>query len=303
MKSVSSRYRARGVSLVEIMISLVIGLVVVGAVLLSIIGSNSAGKYQAAYAQMNEDAQIALSIISRDLQMAGYAQPTALSTTGGATTTVSLTNNIFGTTTAVYGCDTGFSSPTANPVATPSLVCGTSTNAAFEVVYEADRSNTIVNGSSLPSDCLGIGIVNGPPYVARNRYYISSGNSGRPELYCSSPVNPSPDTTSAHIQPLIENIEGMKVLYGTSSAASPTQVVHYVTGADINGLTGGGAVAAEWGRVISVRVCLLVRSADAVINSEDSPSYLDCSGSSQTPTDRYLRRAYFTTATLRSAMP
>ena len=59
MKRLAFRSRSRGLSLIELMISLVIGLVVVGAVIVSIVGSRNAGKYQAVFSQMNEDAQIA----------------------------------------------------------------------------------------------------------------------------------------------------------------------------------------------------------------------------------------------------
>jgi type IV pilus assembly protein PilW len=289
MKSVALRSRARGFSLIEILISLVIGLVVVGAVVVSIIDSGKAGRYQAAYAQMNEDAQIGLSILSRDLQMAGYAQPTGQTTSGsGASLIVSLSSNTLGTSTPVFGCDTGFADPRATP-----LVCGTTATPAFEVVYEADARNTVPTGGGVPSDCLGNSIPVGPPYVAHNRYFISAGNSGRPELYCAS------DNTANTPQPLIENIESMQVRYGTSVLASPTQVVRYVTATEV-----AGQGAAEWARVISVRVCLLVRSAEPVLNpGDDTVAYRDCSGALVTPTDRYLRRAYFTTAAVRDKMP
>ncbi|MDO9196206.1 MAG: PilW family protein [Rhodoferax sp.] len=286
------RSRVRGISLIEMLISVVIGLVVVGAVLVSIIGSNKAGRFQSAYAQMNEDAQIGLSILSRDLQMAGYAQPTALTSSGGASPTLSLTSTTLGTSTFVFGCDSGFANPRA-----ATLVCGTATTPAFEVAYEADKDNTVLTGGGLPSDCLGNGIPGAAPHVARNRYFLASGNSGRPELYCASDI-------AGSTQPLIENIEGMKIWYGVSVPASPTQVVRYVTATDIAGL-GAVAAAAEWAQVISVRMCLLVRSAEPVLNAggEDTLTYLDCDSVSQTSNDRYLRRAYFTTASLRNRMP
>lgn len=288
MKPVSIFSRARGVSLIEMMISLVIGIVVVGAVIVSTVGSRKAGRFQTAYAQMNEDAQIGLSILSRDLQMAGYTQPTALVSNGAASPTYSLTSTNLGTSTFVFGCDSGFADPNAT-----TLVCGTATTPAIEVVYEADNRNTVLTGGK-PSDCLGNAITGVAPYVARNRYFISSGNSGRPELYCAS---------AAQNQPLIENVDGMKIWYGVSVLAAPRQVVRYVTATDIAAL--GVGAAAEWSRVVSVRICLLVRSAEPVLNAggEDTLSYLDCDSASKTSNDRYLRRAYFTTASLRVMMP
>ncbi len=291
MKRMSLRSGAAGFSLIELMISMVIGLAVVGAVLVSTIGSSKASLFQTAYAGMNEDAQIGLSILTRDLQMTGYSQPTALTSDGAASPTYSLTSSTLGTSTFVFGCDTGFADPRAAV-----LACGTGTTAAFEVAYEADGDNTVLTSGGVPSDCLGNGIPGAAPYVARNRYFISSGNSGRPELYCAS--NNSANTA----QPLIENIENMKIWYGVSVAASPTQVVRYVTATQIATL--GAGAPAEWGRVVSARVCVLVRSAERVLSSGDlTLTYLDCDSASQTSADGYLRRAYFATASVRIRMP
>jgi type IV pilus assembly protein PilW len=75
-----------------------------------------------------------------------------------------------------------------------------------------------------------------------------------------------------------------------------------VTATDIGNAFGAGPTVSEWGNVISVRICLLMRSADPVLSAEDTRTYLDCGSASQTSNDNYLRRAYFTTATLRSKM-
>jgi type IV pilus assembly protein PilW len=305
-KASAGRFREQGLTLIELLISLVIALVVIGAVIVSIIGSGKGGRFQEAYSQMNEDAQIAFSILSRDLQMAGYSQPTGftdiLSGVPGATPTFALQfTNVPGN--SIFGCDTGFS----NPVATP-LVCGTGTVAAFEVAYEADFNNTVRQGTGAaarPSDCLGNSIAGTAPWIARNRYYISTSTaantSGRPELYCAS------DNASGIRQPLVENIEGMVILYGVSlsppgpGVAPPVpQIVRYVTATQI-----ASVGAAEWGNVVSVRICLIVRSAERVLSpgGEDTLTYLDCADNSQTSNDGYLRRAYFSTSTIRDRMP
>jgi type IV pilus assembly protein PilW len=281
----STAFFQRGISLIELMISLVIGLVVVGAVLVSIIGSSKSGRFESAYEQMNEDAQIGLSILSRDIQMAGYSEPTALVNTGTVPAPVYVLN--FGNlATAIFGCDTDFS----NPVAV-NVVCGTGVNAAIEASYQADTQSTVATGG-VPSDCLGTAIAAGPPYIVRNRYYVSSGASGRPELYCAG--------VGGSGQPLIENIDSMSILYGMQVAAAPRQVVRYVSATAI-----AGVGAAEWNNVVSVRICLIVRSAQPVLDSggEDTLKYQDCAGVSQTSNDRYLRRAYFTTSTVRARMP
>lgn len=294
MTKLGFRSRARGMSLVELMISLVIGLVVVGAVIVSIISSSNAGRYQSAFAQMNEDAQIALSILRRDLEMAGYSQPTALLPDPLDPTKLVFTFGVMAGNNGrwVFGCDKGFVSTTAavgalacNPVAGPD-------NFMFEVAYEADAANTVVSGGNA-TNCLGNSVGGAASLLAINRYFISTEASGRPELRCSS---------NGQTQPLVENIESMKIWYGVAANNTATQVQRYVTAASIG--------ATQWDQVVSTRVCLLVRSAEPVLLAgEDDQAgsllaqYSDCDRATQTTTDRRLRRAYFSTAALRTKMP
>ena len=85
----------------------------------------------------------------------------------------------------------------------------------------------------------------------------------------------------------------MTLWYGEANGASPRVVVRYLR---------AGAVS-DWGRVISVRVCLLMRSSEAVLGSaEDTLTYLDCDSEQQTAADGHVRRAYFSTTTLRNKM-
>ena len=98
-----------GFALIEILVALAIGLVVVGAVLASYLSNAQTGRLQSAAAQMDEDAQIGLRILTRELLMAGYAMPTSMN----ADTRV-FNQSYEGR--AVFGCDKGFSAaPSANP--------------------------------------------------------------------------------------------------------------------------------------------------------------------------------------------
>lgn len=297
MRSVS-RARMRGLSLIEVMISLVIGLVVVGAVLLSYIGSGQTNKRQAAYAEMNENAQIALSIMQNDLLLAGYAQGTGTQTIAGVTT--------FGKTFSgrpIFGCDNGFTSPNTTGVATCAVGAGTP---SLEMSYEADVTNSVPASGNFPSDCLGnslryveqtvaVGANTTTFYETHNRYYLASGNTGRSELHCASAAKNSVGNSNPG-QPLVDNVENMQIWYGEAGAAGSRQIVRYVTAGNVT----------DWQNIISVRICLLMRSADQVLSGEDATAgmtgYLDCSSTPQTSADRYLRWAYFLTTTLRNKM-
>lgn len=282
----------RGISLIELMISMVIGLVVVGAVIVSIIGASSTGKYQAAFGQMNEDAQIALGILKRDIELAGYSQPTGLIADPLDATKQVLAFATMGANNYVFGCAKGF----VNPATANDHTCVANANPGtpmFEIAYEADAGNTQLVGG-VPSNCASAAVAGLSPYLTQNRYFVSTTASGRPELRC---------TSGGNTQPLVENIESMKVFYGMALAAFPTQVVGYLTPDLV-------PAATWWSNVISARVCLIVRSAEPVLTGgEDDQAnslltkYLDCDLVQQTTTDRHLRRAYFTTATVRDKMP
>lgn len=269
----------RGVSLVEVMVSLVIGLVVVGAVMVSYLGSGTSGRQQSAFSTMTEDAQIAFTILQRDISMAGYSRP--IDTATAASGTVTFTKAL--STRSIFGCDTGFTSPSAS---SSTIACGGSATQVIEVVYEADRY-TSPGGNK---DCIGNTIAatdvtaGATATMAYNRYYVSNSASGRPELHCASSGQTG--------QPLIENVESMQISYGEAAASDVRQVVRYVSAANVT----------SWDRVVAVRICLLMRSAEPVLTDEDISSYTDCSQATVTPVDKYARRAYFSTITLRNRM-
>lgn len=285
MKAMRSLGKQRGVTLVELLISIVIGLVVVGAVVVSFVGSGNAGRYQAALGQMNQDAQAALNLLSREVQMSGYISP---GQTLGAP--------------ALFGCDgTSGAVPFTNPAASGALTCGADTGSskvsALEVVYEADTKTTVPASGGRPSDCQGNPLtIAGTIYITRNRYFIDTSSSGRKELHCASAVSSS--------QPLIENVEDMQLWFGVAASTTPEAVIRYAkAGKDTSSSnTVNGQGLAEWSNVNSVRICLLMRSADPVLTNEDNATYLDCNAQSQTSADRVLRRAYTTTAMVRTKM-
>lgn len=292
MKHAALRSRMRGLSLVEVMVSLIIGMVVVGAVLVSYLSSGKTSRQQAAYAEMHENAQIAMTILSRELLLAGYAQCSGIQTVGTPSVTT-FTRTYSGR--SVFGCDKGFVTPST----TGAVACVTTTGKpAIEVTYEADMTNTVPAGSpSGPSDCNGAkistaaGNLSGVDYfITYNRFYLATGTTGRSELHCASALGGA--------EPLVDNVEDMKIWYGEANTAAPRQIVRYVTAGNVT----------DWLLMVSVRVCLVMRSSEAVVDMElypdplQPPKYLDCDGTEQTITDKFLRRAYFTTTTLRNKM-
>ncbi|MDQ7972014.1 MAG: PilW family protein [Rhodocyclaceae bacterium] len=318
------RSKAGGFTLVELMVALVIGLVILAAVLAVYLSSGRASQLSQAETQLNEDGVIALNLIQQQLKQAGYSQQ--IIPASGA----SIAGNFAGL--AVRGCDHGF---TSNTAAFDSLACAStgSGSAAIAIRYEATKDNTMPVGGSapLPSNCMGNGIVEdldsqaspapatapAKHALADNRYMVTVATGQAPMLSCSAKEKTQSVNAIVAAQPLLANVEDMQILYGVASRPSLElastydlmrhQIVGYYDAASVDALTPSGALANatedRWGRVLSVRVCLTMRSDKPV---RDAPpgafTYKNCKNVDVTPTDGYLRKTYTTTVLLRNRM-
>ena len=312
----------RGLTLIEMMVSLAIGLVIVVAVLYAYMGSATAARMTEAQGRMNEDAQAALAILSQHLRMAGnnLDQPNRVEATRRnpvyapytQTTTVTLTAY------SVRGCDRNFGN-TTGAAALDDLTCaGTSTLPdSIAVNYEADRFNTIPTAAGNPTDCLGntlptwtenlttiVGAATATTAVnyavADNRFYVNT-VGGTPSLYCKGNGAPTP-------QPLVENIEDLQFTYGTVPANATTSVANIAGYLSAGGVTSEPSLVAaypleedRWRQVKAVRICLVVRSENPIVSDLASARYRRCDGTMETnPPDLRLRRAYTKTVVLRN---
>ncbi|MES2401380.1 MAG: PilW family protein [Pseudomonadota bacterium] len=332
--------RQRGVSLIELMISMTIGLIIMIAVISAYLGASGASRTAEALGRMNEDGQAALTILTQQLRMAGAnpSQPDRYSVTFATPSargnTVPLHNSVTNAF-ALRGCDTTFTNVTSGAVNTAGLTCGHSSSSAgpdsISIAYEADRYNTIPTSLGVPTDCMGNaitpltlspGYLNGAGvaaastliYEAENRYFIgTSPNITSPTLYCKG--------NGGSAQPLVENIEDLQITYGTvdpKTTAAPvyvtvtptfttTMVLGYLSAYDVDNDTStlpgtaGTATPARWNAVKAIRICVVARSEQPVADSLASARYLDCSGNLVTaPPDKRLRRAFTTTVVIRN---
>ena len=320
---------ASGFSLIELMVSLTIGLVIAIAAMSAYLGTASSSKMSEAQSRMNEDAQAALNVLVQQIRLAGSnpAQPNRTdifgrnpvynptyvggSVTAYASGTTTYTVTVAPSAFSIRGCDGTFSS-----IATVSNLdsftnCGTSTLPdSIAISYEADRYNTSPSGTA-PTDCVGSAIpttisatfpsgtsTTASFRVADNRFYIAS-SSNVPSLMCKG--------IGSGTQPLVENVEDMQFMYGTVStteASATATVAGYLSAAQVIALaptadTAGYSTA--WGKVASVRICVLVRSESPVLTDAASAKYDDCLGNRNVSApDLRLRRAYSTTVVLRN---
>jgi type IV pilus assembly protein PilW len=290
------RRRATGFTLIEMMVSLVIGLAVVGALVAAYVASSQSGRHNEAMVQITEDATLALSVMRQQVAQAGFSMPRAAE--------AGWRLHAF---PAVLGCEAanfrdlqagilgsaGCDAPGRDP----------SSSDALEVAYEGSvlagaTSNGILGGASgkEPLDCLGNSFpktadpANGDYYLIDSKFYVSGGS-----LYCHGPGNSAGAV-------VVQNVETLQLAYGMALApagmAGADQVAYY----DVAPPAGSPL----WANVVAVAICVQVRSAAKVLDTAATATlggYVDCRNATRASSDGYLHRSFSTTIVLQNKLP
>ncbi|MBC7699651.1 PilW family protein [Aquabacterium sp.] len=326
--------RQRGISLIELMVAMAIGLVVIGAVFSTYLHSKAGSRQAAALSQVSEDASITLGILRAHVSMAGFSQPDANNGFDG----FGINRRLKGA--AIIGCDGGFKSgeyamkPSA--VTCKTIAAGAAINPPDSLIvrYEADeRNGPLVSptggGTDAPADCVGTALVKGASpldyWVSDSRFKIDTDSTDGKNLGLKclgsgkhATIDVDFDAAAATtnfggpgngFQPLVNNIEDMQISYGVADTAQVVpvggvtavnrpgkRVVRYINASDV-----GDPITGDWDKVIAVRICLVVRSEDNVL--DQATPYRGCSNAAapttvMTPTDRRIYRAFTTTVVL-----
>jgi type IV pilus assembly protein PilW len=282
-----------GMTLVELMVAMVIGLTVIGAGLAMYTSSGFSARGSSALSQMSEDANLALSLMRNHIAMAGYSKLYKDAASGDMSTLY--------TGLPILGCRYGINSTTTgnslfnvDTTKSSTITCNSPSTAASDtliVLYEADTDNTAPNAKSEPTDCLGNGSVQVPAsatkmayWIAENRFFIDHNGS----LACQGNGNRAP-------QPIVDNVSQMRIWYGVANAPSAgerdTVARRYIRADQVGDMNN-----AAWRDVVSVRLCMVIRSKDPVLDT--SAPYIDCDGNTINTADRRVYRAFTTTVVL-----
>ena len=323
--------RQHGVTLVELMVALALGLLITVAMLKVYVDASRMYRFNEGLARVQENGRFALEFIRRDARVAGF---------WGCYSEAPLTNQISATSDAwldvAAGHITGTNDDGLNSAdsitfrsATGSGTLVTTTMTAASDSISVDSVATITSGmAALISDCDNGDIfqvtgVSGTSlahaagtntntstnlsktYASGSRVY-----QAQQSTFCialgADPAQPSlrrltnptsGQTCASNGDELIEGVENMQILYGED------------TDADSEGANGDGTAnryvpigtaSLDIDRVVSVRLSLLARSLNN--NLTTAPSPYTFNGTAVTPgaTDKYLRKVFTTTITLRN---
>lgn len=296
--------RTKGLSLVELLVAMTIGLIVIGVGFSSYLNVAANTRNATAMARMTEDASIALGILRANITMAGYSRPTGtemasdtLGTGGAARNYEVMTRAFKGGSTAtgddnnfIAGCDGSFTAPKAHELDIALLAgdCASPPkNArgnpdAIAVVYEADADNTTYpDQDGNPTDCLGNALPDRTGDLGKadlrlvsNKFYIGTADAGGAiGLYCQGNGRKTPtskadaDKIPAAVAPqmIVENVTDLQITYGIADFPAGARVPSPNALAYVSAKDLQTLTGTEkWSRVVSARICVEVQSPSTI---------------------------------------
>jgi len=308
------RRRQYGLTMIELLVSLVISLVLALAAAAAYLGTRATATATANMAALNETGKLALDMIGRDLQMAGF-YPAIMSNSVATSNLMGSFSNTKNTAVAAYnqglfGCDGAVFNPTTG-------ACGSTVSTAPDSVIVNYFARSELDATTFGSgfDCLrqdvaldpnnAAQVAAGLPRYVSNRFGLvattytaqGAGNTNRTvntkSLGCNGNGKAVEDTV---YQSIFEGIEDMVIRYGVAAGATNLSPETYHTAAEVNALPKVGDLT-SWQRVTAVRVCLLTRTQENS-RTEDKAgalrTYTNCRGANVTyaATDRTLYKKY-----------
>lgn len=291
-----------GLSLVELLVSLAISIVIALAAASAYLGTRSTATAMTNISNINETGKLALDMIGRELQMAGY-YPAIIASNSTNTNMMGSFSNTKNTAVAAYnqglfGCDGALFNPTTG--ACSATVAGAPDSVVVNYFAQVELDPATF-GSGF--DCLRQPVANdannagqiatGRPQYVSNRFGLVAtnytaagiGDTGRAINTLSLGCNGNGKNPEDGIyQPIFEGIEDLVFRYGVNAGTGSLSPETYYTASQVTALpTVGGATG--WQRVTSVHVCVLTRTLENTRTHDQAGtlrSYIDCRGNVNT---------------------
>jgi type IV pilus assembly protein PilW len=332
---------ARGFSLVEMMVAITIGLIILAAVSAVFVSSKRSYSTQDRLARLQENARFAIQFLTRDIRMAGYSG-CAKDITNVNNTLNNSASFVYSAQIPIEGIENAAStwSPSGSSSSgltnmksnTDAIAIRLADTSQIEQVTQVMQSETdvinVASAANLPtdsivmvSDCSNADVFqvtsNASSALAHATggaspgnstqtlsklydtaaqvmnfhtrvYYVQNRSDGTPALYMQDNGGTS--------QELVEGVESLQITYGVDTDADGVPNVYLTAGA------AGLSSTADWAKVKSVRIGILVRTPNDKDIDPDIRSSYDVNGYTfnVTPGDRYQRRVFVTTIRVRN---
>ena len=263
-----------GLSLIELMIALALGLFVIVGISYVYISGKKSSITTDQVSLLQENGRAALQQLSTTIQHAGYS----------ATSAAPFEDVFIQSSVASTSCTDG-----AESVTETSLFSAMSNNTGYGdtigVVYMGDENlNTDCVGNVLPATCRIESDASSDAAKIYNQFFVEANDEGVPTLNCSG------SRTSAS-QEIAEGVENIQFVYGEDLNADGV-ADHYVNSEDVS----------NWDEVVSVNITILVRSLKPVATANTARSYQLSEDAVINTNDRYLRSVFTATVRLRNVI-
>lgn len=202
---ISRPYHQKGLSLVELLIAMLLGLMLIAGALQMMLSSQQIYQATDTLSRIQENGRFALNFLSKDIRMAGY------------NTTESADGKVFwdGACGAANPCTTNGAG-----------------NDSDQIGILMDPSNDL--------DCQGNAVASEDTVIA-NVYYIDDPeNDLISSLYCRG-YDLSANSWISAGQPLVDGVENMQILYGITDPVTNNMITSYVRSNEIADWAGIGA--------------------------------------------------------------
>jgi type IV pilus assembly protein PilW len=269
----------RGFSLIELMVSVTIGLILTMLIGQIFINSRAIFASTDNLGRLQENARYALLMITRELRQTTYkSDPRAPRST------------VF-TTTTLTGTENGTTGTPASGV--PDVI----------TIRFQGAGDGVGNPDGTIQDCTGTRIDAG--VTVANTFFIRGdpNNNNEPTLFCNTQDPPVITCTpgNANCVALVPGVENMQISYGEDKIGAPPATLS--PDGSIDRFVDASTVAV-WDNVLSVRISLLLRTDDRVASTPlpNTTVYTMPAGNSVNApgTDTRLRRVFTTVVGLRN---
>lgn len=280
-----SRHSLRGLTLIELLVAMAVGLIVVAAAVSALTVARRGFTTVDAASQLRDNGRFAADMIQRIGVQTGYRDVFFAATPRQATAT--------DPAPSIMGFDNAKVNLT-NPLTTSTARPGTEAGTGSDVLilrYQSAQAHTMVAGSTDADktmiDCAGnaqatVADIN--TAAARDTLLASifsvGLSQGEPSLLCTYYDTA---TSSWLSSPIVQGVENFQVLYGVdgvtagaapaANAPSPNVPNAYLRADQITVTGNSAATNANWRRVRSVRIGMVLRSAKGAAQDSQSQTF------------------------------
>jgi len=316
------RYRAKGLTMVELMVASVLGLMIIGTVIYLFFSSKVAFNENERFGAINENARYAMSILSDELRLVDFWGQTRvvdisndpdLAAVGAADCTGSLdvsgngfangynyANPLWATTAAAAMVEVCITDAKVNSdvifikhvAKTPTLLADLVANRSYLMANDTKGILFNQNDATPPTDSVGGDVPGGTIWEYMTAAYYVRTVAGQPALYRKRLNGNAWESPG---QEVALGVERLHLEFGIDN--NNDAVADFFVNSDT-------VTAAQWSAVVAVKIFLLVRSATEDRNYTDAKTYQLGSaafgGVAYTPNDSFYRTLFNTSITLRN---